>query len=254
MITTCRKTIAPGFTAEVRGGNSFGRILFGDFNFAFSCAFVLSTMISLHVHQLSKKFGQNLVWQNLSFQHEEGVLGIEGPNGSGKSTLLQCLAGLLAPSSGSISWQNSGREMKLNAIKQNIGYAAPYISLYRELSIIENLEFLSKLRKTKTDRQYQNRLLERVELDHVSDRPFGNLSTGQQQRARLAAALFTDPPILLLDEPGSNLDEQGRTLITDIVAQAKDEKKMVILASNNPGELGLCDRIFSVKQEKVVGS
>lgn len=211
-------------------------------------------MISLHVHQLSKKFGRNLVWQNLSFEHEEGVLGIEGPNGSGKSTLLQCLAGLLAPSSGSISWQNSGREMKLNAIKQNIGYAAPYISLYRELSIIENLDFLSKLRKTKTDQQYQNRLLERVELDHVSDRPFGNLSTGQQQRARLAAALFTNPPILLLDEPGSNLDEQGRTLITDMVAQAKNDKKLVILASNHKDELDLCDRIFSVKQEKVVSS
>lgn len=211
-------------------------------------------MISLHVHQLSKKFGQNLVWQNLSFRHEEGVLGIEGPNGSGKSTLLQCLAGLLAPSSGRITWQNNGQQLEINAVKQNIGYAAPYISLYRELSIIENLDFLSKLRKTETDQQYQKLLLKRVELNRVSDRPYGNLSTGQQQRARLAAALFTNPPILLLDEPGSNLDEQGRTLIADIVAQAKNDKKLVILASNNKNELDLCDRTFSVHKEKVVSS
>lgn len=211
-------------------------------------------MISLHVHQLSKKFGQNLVWQNLSFRHEEGVLGIEGPNGSGKSTLLQCLAGLLAPSSGRITWQNNGQQLEINAVKQNIGYAAPYISLYRELSIIENLDFLSKLRKTETDQQYQKLLLKRVELNRVSDRPYGNLSTGQQQRARLAAALFTNPPILLLDEPGSNLDEQGRTLIADIVARAKNDKKLVILASNNKNELDLCDRTFSVHKEKVVSS
>lgn len=211
-------------------------------------------MISLHVQQLSKYFGKNLVWKNISFDHERGILGIQGPNGSGKSTLLKCLAGLLPPSSGVISWKNCGQELGTQAVKQNIGYAAPYISLYRELSIIENLQFLSKLRKMNVHGSLHRQLLERVELDHSSDKPYGNLSTGQQQRARLAAALFTNPPILMLDEPGSNLDEQGRMLISDIVAGARDENKLVILASNNPDELALCDRIFSVKQEKVVSS
>lgn len=208
--------------------------------------------LSLHVEQLSKKFGQNLVWQNLSFNHEQGVLGIEGPNGSGKSTLLKCVAGLLSPTSGNIQWKNGDRVIEINAIKQHIGYAAPYISLYRELSIIENLSFLSKLRKVTVDPNIYRDLLVRTELSHVSEKPYGNLSTGQQQRARLAAALLADSPILLLDEPGSNLDEQGRTLIKDIVARARDEKKLVILASNNKEELALCDRIFSVQQEKVI--
>ncbi len=211
-------------------------------------------MISLHVEQLSKYFGKNLVWQNISFDHERGVLGIEGPNGSGKSTLLKCLTGLLSPSSGTVSWQNCGQELTIEAVKHHIGYAAPYISLYRELSIIENLEFLSKLRKIEIKGGILQQLLKRVELDHTSDKPYGNLSTGQQQRARLAAALFTDPPVLMLDEPGSNLDEQGRSLISDIVARARDEKKLVVLASNNPDELDLCDRIFSVTQEKAVSS
>jgi len=211
-------------------------------------------MISLHVEQLSKYFGKNLVWQNISFDHQRGVLGIEGPNGSGKSTLLKCLSGLLAPSSGTVSWQNCGQQLKIQAVKHNIGYAAPYISLYRELSIIENLQFLSKLRKIEIKDSLLQQLMKRVDLDHTSDKPYGNLSTGQQQRARLAAALFTDPPVLMLDEPGSNLDEQGRTLISDIVARAKDEKKLVVLASNNPDELALCDRIFSVTQEKVISS
>lgn len=211
-------------------------------------------MISLHVEQLSKYFGKNLVWQNISFDHERGVLGIEGPNGSGKSTLLKCLTGLLSPSSGIVSWQNCGQELQIEAVKHNIGYAAPYISLYRELSIIENLQFLSKLRKIEVKDSMLQQLLDRVELEHTSDKPYGNLSTGQQQRARLAAALFTNPPVLMLDEPGSNLDEQGRSLISDIVAKSRDENKLVVLASNNPDELALCDRIFSVKQEEEVDS
>lgn len=211
-------------------------------------------MISLHVEHISKKFGRNLVWQDLSFDHEKGVLGIEGPNGSGKSTLLKCLAGLLPPTSGSIAWKNCGQQLPIEAVRQHIGYAAPYISLYRELSIIENLHFLSKLRKTNFGNDSFHRLLQRVELDHVGNKPFGNLSTGQQQRARLAAALFTDPPVLLLDEPGSNLDEQGRSLVASIVAKAREESKLVILASNNPEELNLCDRIFSVQNEKAVNS
>lgn len=211
-------------------------------------------MISLHVKQLSKYFGKNLVWQNISIDHERGVLGIEGPNGSGKSTLLKCLSGLLSPSSGTVTWENCGQQLEIQSVKHNIGYAAPYISLYRELSIIENLQFLSKLRKTNIKDGQLDRLLERVELAQSSDKPFGNLSTGQQQRARLAAALFTNPPVLMLDEPGSNLDEQGRSLVSDIVSGAREEKKLVILASNNPDELALCDRTYSVRQEKVNGA
>lgn len=225
---------------------------FTDYHLGFNLPFVLSIMISLHVQQLSKNFGQNRVLQNISFHHDKGVLGIAGPNGSGKSTLLKCISGLLRPGSGSITWKSDQQVIGANAIKQKLGYAAPYISLYRELSVIENLRFLSKLRKAKPDHSSAKQLLARLELDHIAEKPYGTLSTGQQQRARLAAALFIGPDILLLDEPGSNLDEQGRILIKNIVARAKEEQKLVILASNSQEELALCDRIFSVKKEEVI--
>lgn len=211
-------------------------------------------MVSLHVKDLSKKFGQNRVWHNLSFQHEQGVLGIAGPNGSGKSTLLQCIAGLLRPSSGTIAWKDGREVLKIEALKDILGYAAPYISLYRELSTIENIQFLSNLRKIPTDHSAIEELLGRVELRTVAEKPYGTLSTGQQQRARLAAALFSEPKILLLDEPGTNLDEQGRALIGNIVNQAKNEQRLVILASNREEELALCDRVFSIQEESVLNS
>lgn len=204
-------------------------------------------MISLQVTQLSKSFGKNRVWQSLTFRHSEGILGIAGPNGSGKSTLLQCLSGLLKPSSGSIIWKNDHGEISMEELKYKMGFAAPYVSLYRELSISENIHFLSKLRKISPDPSFLDMLLSQVGLDHIDGQPFGTLSTGQQQRARLAAALFTDPDILLLDEPGSNLDEKGKELIADIADTARAKGKFMILASNDPEELELCDDIFSIE-------
>ncbi|MDZ7716998.1 MAG: ATP-binding cassette domain-containing protein [Balneolaceae bacterium] len=88
-----------------------------------------------------------------------------------------------------------------------------------------------------------------MELKEISDQLFGSLSTGQQQRAKLASALFGNPQVLLLDEPGANLDERGRTLIREIVQQSKEKNRLVIIASNNPEELDLCDRVFSVEEE-----
>lgn len=206
-------------------------------------------MISLQVSQLSKSYGSKGVWRDISFTHKEGVLGIAGPNGSGKSTLMQCLAGLLRPSSGTMVWKKGGQEISIEAVKSRMGFAAPYVSLYQELSVSENLRFLSNLRKLKPDTSELKELLLRVGLEQLADQPFGTLSTGQQQRARLAAALFTDPDILLLDEPGSNLDEKGRALITGIVKTARGNGTLLILASNDPKELDLCDRCYSLEKK-----
>lgn len=211
-------------------------------------------MISLHVKDLSKQYGRNPVLKKVSFHHTEGVLGIEGPNGSGKSTLLKCISGLLRPGSGTISWKEGETEISLESLKMRMGYAAPYISLYGELTVSENLAFLSKLRKSELNNSAVKQLLTELELQQAAEKSYGSLSTGQQQRARLAAALFHNPEVLLLDEPGSNLDEQGRSVIKDIVDKARRDKKLVILASNSPEELNLCDQIFSVRYEHTVTS
>lgn len=217
-------------------------------DFAFDAPFVLSHMISVEVRQLSKIFGRKKVWHNISFSHNEGVLGIAGPNGSGKSTLLKCLAGLLKPTTGEISWKNNQQELSTEELKYKMGFAAPYISLYHELSVPENLRFLSQLRKQPPKATYHDELLARVGLGKLDGQHYGTLSTGQQQRARLAAALFSDPDVLMLDEPGSNLDEGGRALVSDIIDRARDEHKLVILASNSETEIALCDRVVSVQE------
>lgn len=206
-------------------------------------------MISLQVIQLAKSFGTNKVFSDVSFEHRTNTLGIAGSNGSGKSTFLKCLGRLIRPSSGTIEWEKDDQSLTREHFQRIAGYAAPYINLYDELSCRENLSFLTDIRHETNSENAIDKWLRKVGLEDRSEQPFGKLSTGQQQRLRLAAALFHDPDILLLDEPGSNLDEAGRALIAEIADQFKSSQKMLIIASNNPAELNLCERIYSIEEE-----
>ncbi|HET8864407.1 MAG TPA: ABC transporter ATP-binding protein [Gracilimonas sp.] len=203
-------------------------------------------MISVQVNNLTKKYNQHTIFSELNFEHEKGVLGISGENGSGKSTLMKCLVYLLRPNAGSISWKNGPKLMGQKQVKAKVGYLAPYINLYSELSVLENLRFLIEAGGIKADEDQLSGLLGKMEIIHLKDQLFGKLSTGQQQRAKLAAALVRDPQILLLDEPGSNLDKKGHELVTRIVREASEAEKLVFIASNDPAEIALCDEVVEL--------
>lgn len=202
--------------------------------------------ITVQTLNLGKHFGRKRVLDDVNLEHTHGVLGLAGPNGSGKSTLLQCLAGLIRPTSGQIKWYKKDQNIDIQKIKKQLGYAAPYINLYEELTCKENLLFLMQLRKKPDGYSRTAEVMERTEIASLADQPFGKLSTGQQQRLRLAAAIVHQPAVLFLDEPGSNLDENGRTFIASLVSEFKESGRPVILASNNPYELALCDVTFFV--------
>ncbi|MGM0546394.1 MAG: ABC transporter ATP-binding protein [Bacteroidota bacterium] len=209
-------------------------------------------MITLSVKQLKKSFGPSTIFSDVTFEHQSQSLGIAGSNGSGKSTFLKCLSGLLAPSNGSMTWKNNDTPLTATKFKQKLGYVAPYINLYDELSCRENLQFVADIRHQHKAEVAIKSWLSKVGLAAMVDQPFGKLSTGQQQRLRLASALFYDPDILLLDEPGSNLDESGRQLIRKISTSFDKPDKLLIIASNNPDELELCDRVYSIEEENFV--
>jgi ABC-type multidrug transport system ATPase subunit len=206
--------------------------------------------LQLSVQNLRKRFGGNRVFNDITLTHKGGVMGIAGANGSGKSTLLQCFARLVRPTSGQVEWYKKEQQIDVQKITNHLGYAAPYINLYEELSCSENLEFLLQLRNTTDVPAAVQAALARTEIQNLGDQLFGKLSTGQQQRMRLAAAIVHQPKVLFLDEPGSNLDEKGRMLIESLVAEFKEVDKLVIIASNNPDELALCNRVYSVEEER----
>ena len=202
-------------------------------------------MINLSVISLEKKFGTKTVFTGLDYSFQSAVLGIAGTNGSGKSTLLKCLSGLLKPTNGRADWQIDGESVSRSAIKKHLGFVAPYVELYEELSVTENLEFIKNLRNLKMNSTIP-KILETFKALELADQPYGSLSTGQRQRIKLAAALIHQPRILVLDEPGSNLDAKGKRAVQQLVDQYRNEQSMVLLASNMTEELDLCDEIIEL--------
>lgn len=203
-------------------------------------------MIQLNVTSLSKQFGTNRVFTGLTFQAGSTVLGVAGSNGSGKSTLLKCISGLMKPSGGTVEWMINKKKVSLFSIKKLLGYAAPYIQLYEELTVTENLRFITEIRENSINGPIDD-LLAELGAEAFAGSHFGSLSTGQQQRVKLAAALIHKPRILILDEPGSNLDKKGQQIIKSIISRFRDNDDLVILASNQKHELDLCDRIIELQ-------
>jgi heme ABC exporter ATP-binding subunit CcmA len=204
-------------------------------------------MATLKVNSLSKRYGSKLVIKKLSFELQSGVHGIAGPNGSGKTTLIRCLSGLMRPSSGTVEWTIDGKVADRSQIRRNIGLAGPWLQLYREMSCYENLEFVGQLHGLEQLDSRINDCLDRVELSALKQQSYGELSSGQQQRMKIASAILHDPSILLLDEPGTNLDKAGFDMIRSLIDQRRQQNCLILVASNDPQELALCDHIISVQ-------
>jgi heme exporter protein A len=171
---------------------------------------------ALSFAQVRRRFGRLAVLGGVSASVAAGeVLLVTGRNGSGKSTLLRCLAGLLAPDSGTIDYSEDGAPLDAARRRRRIGLVAPDLAFYGELTAAENLAFFSRLRGI--GRERGDELLRRLELP--PDRLAAALSSGMRQRLRWAWALLHRPRLLLLDEPFQNLDAAGVAIVRGLLAE-----------------------------------
>jgi len=205
-------------------------------------------MVAIQVERVSKAFSNRSVLCGLSLTIQGGErLVVRGPNGSGKSTFLRILAGLLTPSAGTIRVSTpDGTVREADWRRRWTGYLSPDLTLYDEFSALENLEFFARTRGLGRNRERDTGILASVGLgDRIND-ALGTLSTGLRQRAKLAFALQGEPRILLLDEPGSNLDQLGRELIARTVADYGARGSAVLIATNDPLEFELGTRTLDL--------
>ena len=204
-------------------------------------------MIEIQLEDLNRSFGDRKVLNGITASLASGDrLLVRGPNGSGKSTLLRILAGLLASTGGRVRWLENGEERDQAWRRRATGYLAPDLVLYEEFSPLENLDFFARVRGLPVDHRRDGGLLERLGLQGRLDDPLGTFSTGMRQRAKLAFALQAAPRILLLDEPGSNLDDAGRALVARTVGEFGDGEGIVIVATNDPAEFALGNRTLEL--------
>jgi ABC-type multidrug transport system ATPase subunit len=192
-------------------------------------------VVSIKTENLSKRFNTEWIVRNLNYSFEAGnTYAITGPNGSGKSTLLQLLLGQMPQTSGSISYKAGERSLQIEEIYQHIMFAAPYMDLIDELTLEEQLHFHFK---TRTIRQGLtiNTIIEKLYLTTARNKAISNFSSGMKQRLKLGLAFFTEASIILLDEPGSNLDDQAFAWYKQNLMELPPQQ-LVIIASNQPAE------------------
>lgn len=193
------------------------------------------------------RFGWNRLFRNLEFYLEGGEsLAITGPNGSGKSTLIRIVAGVLAADEGEIKLHDGSSEIPKQDRSLHAGMVAPYLNVYEGLSARENLEFLARARLHKEAATRIGELLEFVGLGKRGDDLVSTFSSGMKQRVKYAAALLSQPVLLLLDEPGSNLDSAGLRMLDRVIERWRAEGRLVVVATNDQAEADRCDRRISL--------
>jgi len=205
-------------------------------------------MHSLEVINLCKHYTETLLFKDISFElHPGEVLAITGWNGSGKSTLLRIIAGLVRPSSGKVEMFFQGESIAKESRRRFVGMVAPAFSLYEELTALENLEFFSKVRGIAYDRKICLGMMERTGLSENANKLCRNYSSGMKQRLKIAQALLHNPLLLLLDEPGCNLDSKGMKIVENIIS-AQRQRGMTVIASNEKREVDYGDRVINLSE------
>lgn len=200
----------------------------------------------LRIENLKKSFGSNLVLQGLQLELQPGqAVALWGPNGAGKTTVIRCLLGLLTYE-GSIRLGGFCARSQGKKARALLGYVPQELNFHDDLSVAETMDLYTRLRRTEPAQIRE--ILELVGLAEVSARRVSDLSGGMRQRLALGLALLGDPPLLILDEPTSNLDIQGRDAFLKLLQQLRRRGKSLLFTTHRLEEvLALADRVVLLR-------
>ncbi|GAB4109165.1 MAG: heme ABC exporter ATP-binding protein CcmA [Roseiflexaceae bacterium] len=203
-----------------------------------------TTDLLLELENIAINYGARRVLAGVTLTLRPGdVLVVAGANGSGKSSLLRLLCGLQRPSHGRVAYVTAGREIPPAQAMALVGWVAPDLQLYRELTALENLRFFAQLRGLRRSDADLRALLDSIGLGGRGDDLLAAYSSGMGQRLRYAYALLHEPPVLLLDEPTVTLDERGAALVEQIVERQR-QRGITVIATNDPRELRFADYVM----------
>ncbi len=203
-------------------------------------------MLAIDVQGMSRRFGDYLAVNQLDLQIPAGcIYGFLGPNGCGKSTSIRMLTGLLTPSSGTIQVLGLELPRQADLLRQRIGYMTQKFSLYDNLTVLENLEFVAGIYQLpRRERPLRIRqLLDLYQLEDKTQVRAGSLSGGQKQRLALAAATMHQPALLFLDEPTSAVDPENRREFWERLFDLSDAGTTILVSTHYMDEAERCHRL-----------
>ncbi|HCL06264.1 MAG TPA: ABC transporter ATP-binding protein [Chitinophagaceae bacterium] len=205
--------------------------------------------MQIQLSDAGKKFNREWIFRGVDFIFQPGkTYAITGPNGSGKSTLLQAIAGSLNLTTGKITWQQKSTEVADDKVYHYLSLAAPYLELIEEMTAREFLQFHASF-KPLISTVTTDTILQLIGLEKAADKQIRYYSSGMKQRVKLAQAIFSDVPLLLLDEPCTNLDISGYDLYHRLI---KDycSSKTIIVSSNDQMEIDFCEERIQITDYK----
>ncbi|WP_130620635.1 ABC transporter ATP-binding protein [Dyella amyloliquefaciens] len=200
----------------------------------------------MHAQDLTKRFGALVAVNAVNLEVPRAcVYGFLGPNGSGKSTTIRMLCGLLTPSEGDIEVLGLRIPEQAEQLKQHIGYMTQKFSLFDDLSVRQNLEFLATVQglSRREEKTRVDDLLKRYRLDDREEQLAGTLSGGQKQRLALAGAIVHRPELLFLDEPTSAVDPESRRDFWEKLFELADEGTTILVSTHYMDEAERCHRL-----------
>ena len=211
---------------------------------------------AVKVARLEKTLGSNKVLRGISFEaHSEEIFGLLGPNGAGKTTTLRIICTLLAPDAGSVGVLGFDTRTAPQEVRRRVGVVTAEIGVYPRLSARENIAYfaeLSGLLDGDLDRRV-DAVIERLDMASFASQRAESLSSGQKQKVAIARAIVRDPPVLMFDEPTSNLDVLASREIRQFMVESKGRGKCVIFSTHVLHDAErLCDRVTIIHQGRVV--
>jgi heme exporter protein A len=206
---------------------------------------------SIQAKDLKKTFGRRLIFNNINFDLSScTIFGITGANGSGKSTLIKIIAGLNSPTSGKIIYKDDEKTIEPEKLHNFIGFVSPYLVLYDEFSAWENLNYFADIRDIQFNKEKINHLLNQFLLYSRKDDLLKTYSSGMKQRMKFIFALMHSPKLILLDEPTSNLDDEGKESVYHII-EDEGKENIIIVASNEKSDLQFCNEKLKLEDYKL---
>src|SRR3954462_5783680 len=200
--------------------------------------------IAIEVEGLTKSFGNRVVVHDLSMQVRRGsIYGFLGPNGSGKTTTIRMLCGLLTPDAGEGTCLGYDIRRDADKIKRQVGYMTQRFSLYQDLSVRENLEFVARLYDAPDPVGAARAMVERLGLKGREEQLAGSLSGGWKQRLALGACTLPNPKLLLLDEPTAGVDPKARREFWNVIHALAGEGLTVLVSTHYMDEAERCHEI-----------
>jgi len=191
------------------------------------------------LNQIAKRYQQNWIFKDLSLDIPSGnSLAILGNNGSGKSSLLRIIAAMQTATKGSITYTHNQQNIDSNSLYKQLSYAAVGMQLIEEFTLSELLSFHFSFKKS-IHQLTVAEIISILDMKNVQSKLVGDFSSGMKQRVKLAQAIFTDAPLLLLDEPCSNLDKHGIAQYQEWMATYHNNRT-IIVASNDSNEYSFC--------------